>query len=233
MRIAPLCLLALFACDSAKDDAATSGAAADLPPLTMAVNTVALRAILTHQPPAGSADEVQSWLPKDGEMFAVVKAEIGHNQCKDGDRLEGKDVSLSIGADKFAPVGGGPTDKLICVDCAISEKLTCEAGRSAASAHFYVFALQADADVAKASFKYRDMEQPLASATISDKRDDDQIDIKIKAKRDEIAAMKKKLENMPSESAGRLVLAEIEEIEATIAELEKKKARSKSGGRRR
>lgn len=222
----------LVACDSSTDGVDTASAApADLPPLTVTLREVRLHGIVTHQPPAGSSNEVESWAPEEGEMFVIVKAELGHNKCTDGEHLEGKDASLTIDGKKIEHVGGGPTERLLCVGCLVNDKISCENDRGSSSPYYFIFGVADGADVSKGTFKYRDKEVPLSGAKIDDLREQDTVDIKIKARRDEIKKLKKKLENMPSESAGRLVLADIEEIKATIRELEKKKRKKKRGRR--
>ncbi len=220
----PTLMAALTACDSAKDggDTTAPGPAAK-PAIQVVARTVAIeKTIKGHSP--GGGTEVESWSASDGQVYVVVTADLVHNKCAKGDKIETKNASLLIpGADQIAIAGGGATKRDVCVMCQPSEPLDCSGGSAEMRPFTFVFSVPKDADVPKAKLRYGGQESPLSDAKITDRRGNDKIDKQIQAKEQQIARLQKKLEGTGSVPAGKLILGEMAEIKQEIETLKSKR----------
>jgi hypothetical protein len=222
-----LCLaLSIAACDSPKESAAGGAASATAtarPAVQLVVRTVSLQKTVTAAPEPG-VDEAETFTALAGKVYAVVSADIAHNDCKDGDTVDSKLASLIVDGKPAGEVQGGGEDATrLCVLCQAKAPSGCSGGRAKLRPFTFVFAVDEKADMKKAMLRYKGADAKLEVAEITDRRGNEELDGKIAEKREQIAAMKKKLENTGNVSRGHIIEGEIQSIENEIKELEAKK----------
>jgi len=228
MRFFPVLLLApamaLLACDSDnKGGDTTVPTAAAKPAVVVVAREVTVeKTIKGHAPGGGVAEE--SWSATEGQVYAVVTADLVHNRCSPGDKIEAKNATLLVpGTDEVKVAGGGATLRDLCVMCQPSAPLDCSGGSAEMKPYTFVFSIPEKAEVAKIKLRYAGGESPLSDAKIADRRANDEVNQKIREKEKEIARLQKKLENTGSVSAGKLILQEIDEIKRDIEVLKSKR----------
>ncbi len=222
MRYALLPLLlvpTLLACDSSsKDGDGSKGASSSAPAIQLVVRTATVQKSLTGRSPESSQEE--SWTAFDGKVYVVVTADLVHNQCKKGDKLEADQGVLLISDKvKAEAVGGGDKLASVCVLCEPSVVLDCGGGQAPMRPYTFVFEVAEKADVSKAKLRYRGHEAELAKGTIRDKRGNEKLNAEIKTKRAKVTALRKKLLNTADDS-GKLIQEEIKQLEKDIKKLE-------------
>ncbi|MBW2457888.1 MAG: hypothetical protein JRI68_25505 [Deltaproteobacteria bacterium] len=227
MRFSPLVLLllpALMACDSSnKDGDPSSPTAAAKPAVVIVARDVTVEKTIQGHAPGGGVEE-ESWSAVDGEVYVVVTADLVHNQCAEGDKIEAKNATLLVpdkGEIKIS--GGGATLRDLCVMCQPSDALDCSGGSAEMRPYTFVFSVPEKTDVAKAKVRYGGGESPLSDAKIADRRGNDKINKQIRHKEIQIAGMQKKLENTGSVAGGKLILQEMDEIRREIEVLKNKR----------
>jgi hypothetical protein len=213
----------LLSCDSKKDDAAPAPSAGSKPPIEVVARTVALQKTISRRAPSGGGED-ESWDALDGQVYALVTTDIAHNACSEGDKIDIRKASLLLADGKpAAAVGGGLEPDEVCVLCQPSAPVSCSGGQSPLERFIFVFSVPQDADVKKIQLRYQDRDAALADAEIVDKRGNEEIDVKIAAKQEEIDKLRKELENTGNKSRGELILGQIEELQREIDVLKKKK----------
>lgn len=226
MRLSPLHLLllpTLMACDASnKDGDPTSPTAAAKPAVVIVTRDVTVEKTVTGHAPGGGVEE-ESWSAVDGEVYVVVTADLVHNQCAKGDKLEAKNATLLVDKTEITVAGGGVNLRDLCVMCEPSDALDCSGGSAEMRPYTFVFSVPEKTDVAKAKVRYGGGESPLSDAKITDRRGNDEINKKIRHKEIQIAGLQKKLENTGSVSAGKLILQEMDEIRREIEVLKNKR----------
>ncbi len=227
MRFSPLLLLllpAVVACDPPKKDGDPASPTATAKPAVVVVarEVTAEKTIKGHAP-GGGVDE-ESWSAVDGEIYVVVTADLVHNQCAKGDKIEAKNATLLI-PDKgeMKVTGGGVTLRDLCVMCQPSAPLDCSGGSAEMRPYTFVFSVPDKTVVANAKLRYSGGESPLSDAKITDRRGNDEINKKIRHKEIQIAGLQKKLENTGSVSGGKLIIQEMDEIRREIEVLKNKR----------
>jgi hypothetical protein len=216
-------ILPLLACDSPKESGGGSptSAVAAKPSVEVVARSVGLLATLTgHAPGAG---EKETWEALEGQMYAVVKAEIARNDCADGDKLSSAHAALIVGPQTIKATGGGEHEDKLCVLCQAEEQKGCRGGAGPLKPFTFVFSVPKDTDITKAKLRYKERDAELSSAKLTDKRGNDEVNAEIKGKRAQIEKLKKKLENTGSIPKGKIILGEIEQIEKEIEALEGKR----------
>jgi hypothetical protein len=219
----PLALTALAGCDSPKESSAggaTSTAAAK-PSVEIVARSIGLLATLTGTAPG--AAERETWEAFEGQMYAVVTAQVVRNDCVDGDKLNSAHGAIVIDKKTIKATGGGESEDKLCVLCEAKEEKGCSGGVGPLKSFTFVFSVPKDADVSKAQLRYKDAEASLSSAKVTDKRGNDEVNAEIKAKREQIEKLKKKLENTGSVPKGKIILGEIDQIEKEIENLQNKR----------
>jgi len=213
-----------FGCDSPKtQEGGTTAASASKPAVQVVVRAVELATTISRHAAAGGGED-ESWSALEGKAYAVVTADLVHNQCAAGDKITTERASLVLaGGAKAETTGGGVSPDKLCVLCAASDAVDCRGGVAAMRPFTFVFSVPASADLSKAKLHYGDQQAPLSDAKIVDKRGNEKLDRQIQAKQDEIKALKKKLENTGSQSAGKIILSEIDAKKGEIAALEKQR----------
>jgi len=186
------------------------------------VRKVSIQKTITGKPPARGEDP-ETYTALDGKVYAVVTAEIAHNDCKDGEQIDSKQASLTLDGKPGGEVqGGGETPEELCVLCQAKTSAGCSGGRAKLKPFTFVFAVDEKADVNKAVLQYEGADAELSVAEITDRRGNEEIEAQIADKREQIAAMKKKLENTGNVARGKIIEGEIEAIEKEIADLKAK-----------
>jgi hypothetical protein len=220
----PALMAALMACDPPDKGGDTTGAGPAAKPATqVVVRSVTIEKTIKGRAPSGGV-ELESWSAMDGHVYTVVTADLVHNKCAPGDKIDTKNASLIVpGADQIAIAGGGATARDVCVMCQPSEPLNCSGGSAEMRPYTFVFSVSKDADVTKAKLRYQGQEAPLADAKLTDRRGNDKIDKQIQAKEQQIARLQKKLEGTGSVPAGKLILGEMAEIKQEIETLKSKR----------
>jgi len=216
MRVSSTILLLtmLLACEPTdKADPTTSPSATAKP----AVQVVARNIELHNELPRHGGGEDDVYTPTQGHIFAVVTAAVAHSECADGDKLDIKHAQLVLADKKVEAIGGSVRMETVCVHCDASEPARCGKPQT----FIFVFEVPESAEVAKGSMSYRNESASFSKVTVDDKRVGPD-DPELAAKKAELKRLKKKLENVTSKSAGRLLLAQIEELKVEIAALENK-----------
>ena len=218
-----LLIVPLLGCDSPKDSGGSTpaSAAAAKPSVEVVARSVGLLATITGNAPG--AGEKETWEALEGQMYAVVTAEIARNDCADGDKLSSAHASIIVDKKTIKATGGGELADKLCVLCQAEEEKGCSGGAGPLKPFTFVFSIPKDADITKAKLRYKDSDAELSSAKLTDKRGNDEVNAEIKAKRAQIEKLKKKLENTGSIPKGKIILGEIEQIEKEIETLEGKR----------
>ena len=216
-----LLLLAVtpVACDTPKQggDGAPSASAAQSA-VDVVVRKVSLQKTVARR--ASGGDEGESWTAFDGQVYAVVFTDIVHNQCAEGDEVSMKQASLLLDGKPIETSGGGVDLQSVCLLCEAKKSAECSGGQSPMRPFVFVFSVPKEADVTKATLRYRGKDAPLSVAEISDLRGDEKTEEKVKELRERVVTLRKKLENTHSIPAGKLIEDEIAEVEADIKKLE-------------
>lgn len=227
MHRVPTLLFALTmlpACDSAKQGGEAMPSAPARPAVELVVRNVALQETIKRQAPAGGAEEDESWDALDGKIYAIVTADIGLNDCADGDKLDSRKASLLLaGGQPAVAEGGGADPEKLCVLCQAVESAGCRGGQAPLRRFTFVFSVPASSDVSKAQLRYQDRDVPLSVAPITDKRGNDEIDQQIEAKQAKLDEMKKQLENTGNKADGAILIGEMEALKKEIETLKKKR----------
>lgn len=226
IALLPLLILAFAACDDPKKEDAAGGpepsAAEAKPSVQVVVRKVAIQKTITGKPPARGEDP-ETYTALEGKVYAVVTAEIAHNDCKDGEEIDSKQASLELDGKPAGEVqGGGETPEDLCILCQAKAPSGCSGGRAKLKPFTFVFAVDDKADVKTAVLKYKGADAKLEVAEITDRRGNEEIEAQVAEKREQIAAMKKKLENTGNVARGKIIEGEIAAIEKEIADLEAK-----------
>jgi len=226
MRLAvPLAVVStLLACDPPTEGGGgTSTPTSTRPPIELVVRAVELQMTVTRRGSAGGGED-ESWTALEGKMYAVVTAEVAHNRCEDGEKIDTKEASLLLpGNEKAEVVGGGATLEKLCVLCQATEPLNCSDGQAPLRPFTFVFSVAKSVDVSKGQLRYRGKDAELSVVAISDKRGNDALDVQIKEKEQAVAMLRKKLENTGSISEGKIIIGEMDELKRQIDELKKKR----------
>ena len=214
----------MLACDSKKEGGdTTASAASDRPAVEVVVRKVALQKTITKRAKAGGDDE-ESWDALDAQVYAIVTADVAHNACKDGDKIDIRKASIVLpGGKTSAAVGGGVSPEEVCVLCQASEPAGCSGGRAPLRAYTFVFSVPEKADVSKLSMRYEGREAALSGGEITDKRANDELDKQIKEKEEKLEAMKKELENTGNKADGEILLGEMAALKKEIDGLKAKR----------
>ncbi|MEQ9322762.1 MAG: hypothetical protein RIF41_26590 [Polyangiaceae bacterium] len=225
LPLLPLLILTFAACDDPKKEDPSAGpttSAAAKPAVQVVVRTVAIQKTVAGKPPARGEDP-ETYTALEGKVYAVVSAEIAHNDCKDGEEIDSKQASLEIDGKPAGEVqGGGETPEELCILCQAKAPSGCSGGRAKLKPFTFVFAVDEKADVKTAILKYKGADAKLEVAEVTDRRGNEEIEAQIAEKREQIAAMKKKLETTGNVARGKIIEGEIGAIEKEIADLEAK-----------
>lgn len=217
-----LCTLA-FACDDATEsvgEGSGAPAASARPTIDLVVRTVEIKKDMTTRPVGGQGDD-EKWTAIDGKVYAIVTVDMAHNACKGGDKIETSKAALHTKAGKVQPIGGGPKPDKLCVQCQPTEALDCN-NASRLRPYTFIFEVDEKSDVSKAKLAYRDKEAELAVAKVTDSRASDDVKKEIEAKKAELDALKKKLENTSNIANGKVIQSEMKRIEKEIEILKSK-----------
>jgi hypothetical protein len=219
-----LLVLSLAACDSEKEGggAAPTAEATARPSVQIVVRKVSIQKTVTGEPPARGEDP-ETYTALDGKVYAVVTADIAHRDCKAGEQIDSKLASLTIDGKPGGEVqGGGETPEKLCILCQAKVDAGCSGGAAKLKPFTFVFSVDEKAAVDEAVLQYKGQEAKLGVAEITDRRGNEKIEAEIAQKREQIAAMKKKLENTGNVARGKIIEGEIAAIEKEIEDLEAK-----------
>ena len=206
-------------CDeTSKESSDVPGASSARPAIDLVVRTVELKKNMSTRPVDGKGAD-DEWTAIDGKIYAIVTADMAHNACKAGDKIETSKASLTMGGAKIAPVGGGPNLDKLCVQCQPTEALDCN-NASRLRPYTFIFEVDEKGDVSKATLAYHDKEAALGVAKLTDSRANDEVTAEIDVKKAELAQLKKNTSNMAN---GQVIQSEMERIRKEIAALESKK----------
>ncbi len=215
----------LAACDEPKGTGgeASASAAAAKPAIQVVVRRVSVQKKITGPPPVRGA-EPETWTAFEGKIYAVVTADLVHNSCKEGDKLDAGKASLKLpDGGKAELKGGGANKDSLCVLCQPSEKLACSGGQAGMRPFTFIFSVPEKADVSKATLSYSGVESALSDGELTDRRGNDDLDREIEAKKQQLAVLKKKLENTSNTANGKIILGEMDVLKKKIEALEKKR----------
>lgn len=224
LRFSPALLFMLpwlvTACEETAPTGTDAPAASARPPVEIVARTVNIRKNMTTRPVDGQGED-DKWTAVDGKVYAVVTVDIAHNACKAGDKIETSKALLKTPEGEVKPVGGGPKDDKLCVQCQPTEALDCNtAGRL--RPYTFIFEVAEKGDVKKATLHYAGREAPLGVARMSDSRANEELSKEIEAKQEELSKLKKELENTSNIANGKVIQSEMERIQKEIEALEKK-----------
>jgi phosphoribosylanthranilate isomerase len=212
-----------WGCDSPKEGGGSEAApsAASKPAVSLVVRSVALQKTIS---PPGKSDEDDSFSALDGKVYALVTADVALNSCADGEKVDSKLASIELaGGAKGEVVGGGLKPENVCVLCQATSEDACSGGSTQLAPFTFVFQVPEDADMSKAQMAYKDAKAPLSDGKLTDRRGNDELEEKIKAKKEQLAQMKKTLENTGTKARGELLIGEMEVLEKEIKDLEAKR----------
>ena len=207
--------------ESSQEQASPAASAKSGPDINLVVRTVELKKNMKTRPVEGTGDD-ESWTAVDGKIYAIVTADLAHNACKAGDKIETSKAALTTPEGEIKPVGGGSTLDKLCVQCQPTEDLDCN-NASRLRPYTFLFEVGENSDVKKAKLTYRGQESALSSAKIKDSRGNDEISQKIAQKQAQIDQLKKKLENTSNVANGKVIQSEMAALQKEIDTLEKQK----------
>ncbi len=218
---AALALPLLVACDEGEQPTAAGPAVgSSRPAIDLVVRTVGIKKNMSTRPVDGKGED-DAWTAIDGKVYALVKVDMAHNACKEGDQLETSKALLKTPEGEVKPIGGGARDDQLCMQCQPSEKLDCAAA-ARLSPYTFIFEVDEKSDIAKAELHYGEQKAPLSVAKVTDSRGNDALNQEIEAKKAELDKLKKELENTSNIANGKVIQSEMERIRKEIEALEKK-----------